>query len=307
LITTRRFLSTSAVLLLAVTTVVLGVLLAFPRPTHPPDPRVELERRLAAGQAVTLIGETGLPAWHHWAIGPAPLTTTGTFLDGTASFNTDKYSMLELVSDPMADRYRVTAEIRDDTPADVEAESDSARVVGLYVGHRLAHLPDVGEVHRFMCINFADRMLPSDLRPNQPNSHRAELQLITVARETNNALTREEVHSFGSVRFDPANNTPPLDANVVPPRTWRMITMEVTPEGLTAYWGKPPEVGTFGECSAEELAHWYRQWPPVTLSVPAGTPTPDVLGWVPRSPLGVFARGTPVSVRNVVVEPLSTH
>jgi len=306
-VTTRRFLSTFAVLMLVVTTVVLGVLLALPRATHPPDPREEFERRLAAGEAVTLIGETGLPAWHRWAIGPAPLTTTGTFLDGTASFNADTYSMLELVSDPMTDRYRLTAEVRDDTPTDVAAEADSLRVVGLYAAHRLAHLPDVGEVHRFMGINFADRMLPSDLIPNQPHKHRAQLQLITVGRETNNASAREGFHTFGSVRFDPAINTPPHNANLVPPRAWRTVTIEVTPEGFDAYWGKKSEGTAFGHCAATELDHWYRQWPPFTISVPDGTPTPDVLGWVPRSPLGVYARGTAVSVRNVVVEPLPDH
>lgn len=295
-VASRRFLSTSAVLLLAVTTVVFGLLLAFARPAAPPDPRAELERRLAAGKAVTLIGETGLPAWHRWALGPASLTTSGVYLDDTASFKPDDYSLLELVSDPMADRYRLTAEVRDDTPTD--ANADERRTVGVYCGHRHAQLPGVGEVHRFMSVEFADRMLPKDSRPNRPHQHRARAELKTIGRAIEDATSGSETHWFGAVRFDPADDTP---------RTWRTISLVVAPEGLEAFWGTEASGERFGHWSATELDLWYRQWPPFAFPVPDGTPAPRVLGWVPRSPLGIIARGTPVSVRNVVVEPLPDH
>jgi len=302
-VTTRRFLSATAVLLLVVTTVVLGVLLAFARPVDPPDPQEEIERRLAKGEAVTLIGETGLPTWHRWALGPASLTTSGVYLDGTAAFKPDDYSLLELVSDPMTDRYRLTAEVRDDTPTN--AVSDELRTVGLYCGYRHAQLPDVGEVHRFMSIEFADRMLPKDIRPNRPHQHRARAELKTIGRAVNDATAGLESHWFGAVRFDPTENT--HDVSEKPFRSWRTITVEVTPEGLEAYWGTKATGVRFGQWSARELDLWSRQWPPFSFPVPVGTPAPDVLGWVPRSPLGVIACGTPVSVRKVVVEPLPDH
>lgn len=303
---TRRFLSSSAVISLGVTTVVLGVLLAFARPAEPPNPQAELERRLASEKAVTMIGETGLPSWHRWALGPTSLTTSGVYLDGTASFKSDEYSLLELVSDPMTDRYRLTAEVRDDTLTDAKAESDELRTVGVYFGYRHAPLPGIGEVHRYMSVEFADRMLPKDLRPNRPHQHRARVELRTIGRAIENATAGLESHWFGAVRFDPADKTP-RDNSEIPPWTWRTITVEVTPEGLEAYWGTKATGERFGQWSAAELHLWYRQWPPFSFPVPDGTPTPDVLGWVPRSPLGVYARGTAVSIRNVVVEPLPEH
>lgn len=292
----RRFLTIALILALFAASTTFATLLATGRP--PPSPREEAERQLSAGRSVTLIGETGLPLWHRWAMSAATLTTSAAILDDTTSFKPDDFTLLELLSDPMTDRYRLTAEIRDDTPSgffNPDFPKDENRIIGLYCGHRHALIPNVGEVHRFLSVHLTDRMLPDDTQVGRPHRHRARCEITTVTRPLKEDAEGFQVSEFGAVRFDPAEQMP---------RPWRKIRIEVTPETVEAYWEGEKGSERFGRWSATDLDRIYQHWPPAAFSIPDGTPLPGVLRWVPRSPLGVFARGTPVSVRNVVVEPL---
>jgi hypothetical protein len=81
-----------------------------------PDPDAalhEIQRDLAAGKLCTLVGETGPPHWFRTVHGGGAVTEPG-LLDGTFAFQSLDQAFLELLPDPIVDRYRFSAEVRQD-------------------------------------------------------------------------------------------------------------------------------------------------------------------------------------------------
>ncbi|MEZ6143141.1 MAG: serine/threonine-protein kinase [Zavarzinella sp.] len=100
------------------------------KPVATVDPLEIMERDLAnlkVGEKYEVVGPTGKPKWINWEVGESTLGTTITG-DGAASFQTQLYSMLTLVRDPMHDRYRVSFELRHCTFPDQESQ------IGFYFG-----------------------------------------------------------------------------------------------------------------------------------------------------------------------------
>ncbi|WP_202947390.1 hypothetical protein, partial [Zavarzinella formosa] len=106
-----------------------------------------------AGRRVELIGETGLPRWHQWRLGPAPLAVSNIVFDGTCSFQSAECSLLELAADPMTDRYRLRAEIRQDSgkPDTMPLQNSAVggNQAGIYFGHRPLTSDDGADVCQF--------------------------------------------------------------------------------------------------------------------------------------------------------------
>jgi hypothetical protein len=97
--------------------------------THPDRPREWVERKLANGEAVTLIGETGSPRWFRWRTSDER-AKTAVGEDGTFSVQTWELGLLELVSDPQREHYRFRVQVRHET-------TQQEGRVGVYVAHSL--------------------------------------------------------------------------------------------------------------------------------------------------------------------------
>ena len=145
----------AALLLAAGTAVVMSATRADTPPTtatpDPDEPARQIERDLADGKAVTLVGPTGLPKWHRWAVGASTLTESVRELDHTACFQTGELTLLELLPRPPAGGYRLTADIRLDA---AHAAIKHLASVGLYVHYRREEFADGSEVHRFDVVEF---------------------------------------------------------------------------------------------------------------------------------------------------------
>src|SRR5206468_3149484 len=86
-----------------------------------------IKANLAAGHAVGLIDRTGAPRWSRDLIGRSEKRVNPA-KDNTFTVHAVTVNMIELLPDPMTDRYRFRAQIRHD-------ESDVEGAVGLFVAH----------------------------------------------------------------------------------------------------------------------------------------------------------------------------
>ena len=71
----------------------------------------EIQKDLAAGKPVTLLGATGTPRYARWQLGNAAFTIARNSEDACSYFTTN-FGLLELLPDPGIDRYRIGATIR---------------------------------------------------------------------------------------------------------------------------------------------------------------------------------------------------
>ncbi len=94
----------------------------------PERPRKQAERTLARGEAYVFEGHKELPGPFRWVLGdPGP--PKANVFDRCVTIETLDLGLLELVRDPMCERYRLLAEIRHDG-------ADGASFTGLYFGFR---------------------------------------------------------------------------------------------------------------------------------------------------------------------------
>jgi serine/threonine-protein kinase len=189
--------------------------------TRTPDPREEIERKLARGEEVVLVAEKGPPRWSEWVEGPVVLAESGQN-DGTWGFQTATTSILTLVRDPMTDSYRFSAELRHRR---LSADDGG---VGVFVGlGDVPARPDL-RVTRYLGYEFSDYwrdaelVMPDQLKPRHGLDGRDHL----IVRD--GALTRPTWLSERSFPFTPTH---------LPPNGWRTIVVDVTPVGVTVYWG----------------------------------------------------------------------
>ncbi len=247
------------------------------------------EAQLAAGNPVTLLGETGKPRWARWQAGEVSAKVSQA-PDKVHRLHSGTLSLQELVRDPQCSHYRFSAEVRHE-------DSDVFGFVGLYFCHR--EYPTAGKpIHHFGQLIF--------------NDIRDEVQMAAERFGKNGpsrVVVGNEVRLI--VRFHTDDEQPPRDYYVHevarelfrPPTprggTWRKLVVEVTPEQVAAWWGDE----WVGELPFAELAprveHIREQMP--QLDLPPGPVNP---GLDPHGSLGLFVQRGSVSFRNVVLEPL---
>jgi hypothetical protein len=98
-------------LIVAVVAFLVAFWLSRPAPPDPDQAVKDVEERLAAGHAVELVGETGLPPWHRWRVGAGGLAVPPG--EGQPlSMETWGYGLVELVRSPRRDSYRIRAEVQ---------------------------------------------------------------------------------------------------------------------------------------------------------------------------------------------------
>jgi serine/threonine-protein kinase len=266
----------------------------------PPDPTERIRRELRAGRSVTLVGETGPPRWHNWPLGATALGESRTG-DGSCSFETVKLSLLELLNDPGIDRYRVTADIRlldtnrlfgpDGT---LEHKGSPAALVGLYFGRAAQDTADGLPAHFMLAATYNDHLLAARKVKGVPAAA-VQLRTSLIVLQPDAPL------------LDPTGPAGPpknFDARELP-GDWRRVRIDVTPEGVKAYWSAKPggPMELLADLSAAELDGQYQS---MARRLEAERPGLGVTApsWYPRMPFGVWCRTAAVSVRNVIVEPL---
>ncbi len=242
--------------------------------TPDPDAKLkEIQRELAAGKRVVLIGPTGLPRWHRWALAPATLGESQEVHDHTCGLQTMEWSLLELVQDPGSEHYRFTAEVRHDRGWNLDTMTTG---VGLYFGYN--HSADVRlEAHRLVWVALSEiREKPIKGLPN-PLPHGLNLRhaVLNWGDKWHEPIL-QEAGEDGLLPFIPKQEHP---------RPWRTIVVTVTPSEVRV---EMPQ-----ECPGRVVS---KTWDKLQLS--SGPPI------TPQSPLGICAASSLVSVRNVILEPL---
>jgi hypothetical protein len=272
----------------------------------PDRPVRDIQARLAKGQAVTLIGETGLPRWYHWRAGSKRATLGPNLSWGGLDVVTYHISLLELLPDPQQQCYRFAAEVRMNGTVTGE--------VGLYfLGEErpTAHGPE-----QYCCaLTFADRGILAG---------RAILKLFRVWEVNGEQRQREELYMQEIplppqqvLRLSQALTAQALaiPVGMIPayPRVytaagvaalgasqceWRQLVVDVTPEGIDVSLDGC-RVGKLDQAQLQAAAAAW--WRVQAHQIPAGTPPPllDV-----RGRLGLLVKMADASFRNVTVSPL---
>jgi hypothetical protein len=262
------------------------------------DPKRQIDRQLTAGQPVVLVGETGLPQWHRWRLGAAPLVESNIEFDRTCSFQSAECSLLELVADPMTDRYRFTAELRQDSNKPDVVPLQNAAVggnqLGIYFGyhHREPDNAGMADVHQFLVIRFGEWQ-PNERRGNGPHVRQLRCEHVTLVRQPGKG-SRCHSSTLEVIPFKPAEKLPD---------PWRRLEVEVSPESVAVFWhrdtGEREQVGSW---TVDKLATIDQQSAADANEFTLGLDLAPAR-WSPRAPLGVYALGSSLSVRNVMLVP----
>jgi serine/threonine-protein kinase len=274
---------------LSVTALVLVLaLLALPIVLHLTDPERPLkqtQRKLAAGESVTLIGETGAPGHYRWAAGESKAKVS-IDSDGSFTVHTLETALLELVPDFPGWGYRLSAEVRHDDGID-------ASIVGLYCARSQYDLPR-GVQHYFMQLVFADwGELASDQgKPKagalkQPAGH-LTLDLRHYSEVGPGAGANRSSSGLVDHPFEPQ----------IKPSPWRPLAVVVTPDQVAVEW----DGGKVRALKRAELAGRMRFF---------ARRGPDLGGieppFAPGGGLGLYVHRGSASFRNVVIEPLQAE
>ncbi len=269
-----------------------------------PDPDAEIkeiEKRLARGEAVELLGKgpTSRPAWSRVVMGK-PETDRSSIDTAFRLQGITPAALLELVRDPQMDRYVFRAEVRHEA---------GQGFVGLYFGRREYATPG-GPAHVFVQLGFNDiysekkqaedltRDIPQlrdhpDARIHVPKANRLILQALLDCPEPNQAgvleitLQREEVvepHGPQDTRF-------------------RLVVVKITPDTIRVFLDGLEQPALLAPTAAmgRQLGASLGN-----ARTRAKVPFPkDVLvAFTPRGGLGLWLSESAASFQNVRVEPL---
>jgi serine/threonine-protein kinase len=285
----RRRPAAAAGLLLALLAPFGVVAIRASRPPLPPDPDaplLEIQRGLAAGNTVTLIGETGGPRWSRWQQG-AKKAQVSAGSDEAFGVHAWGLTLLELVRDPPCERYQVRAQIRHHT-------SENEGEVGLYFSHRLFLGPGA-PVHFFVHVGYNDvvpKLGPPLPLPRRQVGNRVRLIPRLYAEGGEGSVWDDRLGGPASELFRPGGFAG---------GPWRTLVLEVRPDRACASWQGLP----VGELTAKRVADSVasalkmRAKRPDGASLPATVPALDA-----RGGMGLFVFKSSVSFRQVAIEPL---
>jgi serine/threonine-protein kinase len=243
----------------------------------PERPARAIAARLAAGQPVTLIGETGGPAWSQRPLGTGAAGVRG---DGEFAVAAWDLTLLELVRDPQLERYRVRARVRHEL-------NDNEGEVGIYAC-RGAVPVDGASVESFVQLTFNDvRPLaaPPGVVPPPGNP-------VLLAGRAYGLSAAGHVCDSRSSSPDERPLFKPSAGTV-----WRTLTLDVTPEYVWASWGDD------GLPAGVAPLDWLDKRVGGTASKAVGAPWGG-RGFPVRGGLGLFVLRATASFRSVTVGPL---
>jgi serine/threonine-protein kinase len=296
----RRRAAVAVVALVLAAVVVTGVVVNWLRPAGgqtvgaSPNPDAalhEIQKELAAGKAVTLVGETGPPRWFRSVHGGGAVTEPD-LNDGTFAIQSLDQAFVELLPDPIVERYQFSAEVRQDKP-----EVTGVGRVGVYFGRHTYETASAYRPFHVLRLEFADEDLSHNPPPLPPTSRLGLMGCLVVAPPG----SPEQVPAvgFGGHDFSPAKKFP---------GPWRKLVVEVRPDKILPFWWdeKTKKLAPLGHgLNAEGLkfvTKSLRQEADKLKDLPSAPRTIEPIR--PRSGLGLYAFRSKASFRNVVIEPL---
>ncbi len=264
---------------------VTAAVVVYDRYTDPDRVAKVYLKRLARGEAVTLVGDTGMPLWYRWATRDRGTVRLLDKHEPVLQVETGSLGLLELLPKPPGPYYRVSAELQHNSGSSTGGQMGK---VGLYFFHESFDTPN-GKLHHFCYLRFSESERERWGGKNPPRS-RAGVDLCRY-HERNVGTNAHgtfglEVQAF----FEPPLPFPPK------PAKWRTLMLEVRPGGVWAFWDGNPLPSFVGDHHAQEFtASFHRD------TALAGEEPPD---FRLEGALGVYAYGAGVAVRRVVVEPI---
>ena len=255
----------------------------------------DLEQRLARGESVTLLGETGAPAWSKWAFGKEKALADSA-LDGTFQINCWNSALLELLRNPRREHYLFRAEM-----IHWDDSEDGSGRVGVYFG-RQARSGSSGTVHVLVQVQFNDIHSQAEWTRNL-NKNRVVTRLPELPVPKANPLETKVCkysQQSGTVIDDVASVElfqPQGRSN----QRWRSLAIEVAPTEIRIFWDKDDKPAL--AASTARIDKTLR----ISIAQTQGMnlPTPDVpIAFAPRGGLGLHVTKGAASFRNVTVEPL---
>jgi hypothetical protein len=260
--------------------------------TDPDRPRKEWQHDLARGQAVTLLGETGMLRWSRSRARDARLATAG---DGCLTIESWHLSLLELLPDPQRDRYRIQAWVRHE-------KSNDLGDVGIYCGHR-QYGDGPAAIHQFTRLSY------NDIRSNDEVFAKVVLHVPNAVPPPINSVTLTpylyaEAGSGRAVDLAGAGLWPPFFKPAgLGGGPWRLLVLEVTPECVRAFW----ESRQVGGLPTADMRANTRKLLPGLVAVRPEDPAAQAVdpSFAPRGGLGLYVHNGSASFRSVTVEPLA--
>jgi hypothetical protein len=237
----------------------------------------QAKRKLANGEAVELIGARGLPTYNYYKARTGPEANVFLDPDGTMTVSSQRLGLVELLPDPMRDRYRFRVAVRQNTWLNPESRA------GLYCLHRVAENDGVRR-HHFVELGVTEDDLAVkelEIAAGRKPPGRITSVACFLRRSDEAPSFRHDNRHVGLEVFD---STAPARGQ---PEPWRELVIEVTPEAIRAIH-RNKRIGMMDRRQLEK-SNW---------SLLSHRPL------APRGGLGVYVFGGSASFRFGAVAPL---
>jgi hypothetical protein len=273
-----------------------------------------IERTLAQGNPVTLVGEVGMPEWFRWRTTNGPPTVFQA-PDGALSLKSPRASaLLELLPDPQQEHYRFRAEVRQ------ESAHRGFGDIGVYfAGSNYSTAEE--QRHFFASLTFDDNIRALETTPtggvgtvdvlDSPLEHdpfvaaSARIPERPVKIRPRKNYVQSKFHLLDEQKF-PARTQWQLGDSGRPigfmPAVfnkgrgpWHKLAVEVTPERFDFFW----EDQFVNSLHRDEMIRKCKTW----MKDPSN-PAEAIPQLTPRDSLGLYVRFCEASFRRVVVEPI---
>ncbi len=260
----------------------------------PDRPLKEIEKKLVRGEKVTLIGETGAPAWSQIRTGGAQ-THTSYASDGTFSVHSwDHLCLVKLADVPNRNGYELRAQVRHE-------QCGNQSKAGLYFAG-YAYPCEGAEVHLFIYVAFndiEDARTRMPVNPLIPPGHPIKTNKVffkphLFAQRSGHIVADDDPFDLSRVAFFPAGRNADC---------WRTLVVKVATGSIQVKWEGEQFAATMPTeklASDFDAALWrfgLRQ-----------ADSPSVLQLYPDLPrggaLGCYVERGSVSYRGVTVQPL---
>jgi serine/threonine-protein kinase len=251
--------------------IVLGMFAVWDR-----DPKKRIERDLAAGKEVELVGHTGLPKWHRWETGEVPFDMTLTS-EGCLAFQSQMQTALTLCDHPPTDEYHVVVNVKH-----IRLGSGEGSYCGLYTFSGDVTSGDGIVVRRRVNAYY------SDFNPVKYMKLQGGEELWVTKGE--------ELHPIRCPL--PSINISPPEARNSPP--WRTIVMSVDAVGVRTYW---KDANGWIEIPPSEDPDHTRTLFAEALKKQYGPNAPSQPAWLPHGSIGILLNNGTAAFRDIVIRP----
>jgi len=262
------------------------------------DAHETIHKELQAGRKVVLVDAKGPPLWHDWGLTPSSIGESPSN-DGSATFQTNATTLLELVRNPGVDRYRITADLRHqsgDPPPPNGLRSMS--YIGFYCGHLSQPALNDSRTHSLLAIRFTDLApLPGPNPADAVVEARFGDAIFVQSPEgrTPTLSWRSNQPSFAAFQTKPVSEWPGL---------WRTMRFDITADSMTAEWWDEA-TRSFIAIEKQNREHLIKRYGDMAPRIARYSPGSRVVPlWHHQLGAGIIAYRSTVSFRNVVIEPL---